>query len=128
MSGPPQSPGNRSLTKYGLIIDEFGGWHPFQDLLVVLAGVAKKYAVSIGTVALRWLLERPRVAAAIVGASRRDRAAQNLEVFSFCLDAEDRDQLDDVMARRPGPCGDVFGLEREPGGQHAAIMRYNLNR
>ena len=128
MMGPPPSPANRSLTKYGLIIDEFGGWDPYQDLLVVLASVAQKHDVSISTVALRWLLERPRVAAAIVGFSRRDRAAQNLEVFSFRLDAEDRERFDDVLARRHGPCGDVFGLEREPGGKHAAIMRYNLNR
>lgn len=128
MSGAPQSPASRSLTKYGLIIDEFGGWDPYQDLLVVLATVAKKYDAAISTVALRWLLERPRVAAAIVGVSRRDRAAQNLEVFSFRLDAEDREHIDDLLAPRQGPCGDVFGLEREPGGEHAAIMRYNLNR
>ena len=127
MAAPPE-PANRSLTKYGLIIDEFGGWDLYQELLVALAVIAAKHAVALSTVVLRWLLERPRVAAAIVGVSRRDRARQNLAAFSFRLDADDRAQIDAVLTRRNGPTGDVFGLEREVGGKHAAIMRYDLNR
>jgi len=128
MAGPPPAAANRSLTKYGLTIEEFGGWDPYQELLVVLASVAGKHGVRISTVALRWLLERPRAAAAIVGVSRRDRVAQNLAAFSFRLDSEDRGLIDAVLERRAGPHGDVFGLERESGGKHAAIMRTNLNR
>jgi len=128
MTNPPADPANRSLTKYGLIIEEFGGWELYQDLLVVLATVAGKHQVSLSTVALRWLLERPRVGAVIVGVSRRDRVAQNLAAFSFSLDAEDRELIGGVLGRRAGPRGDVFDLERDPCGQHAAIMRYNLNR
>ena len=37
MPAPPQAFENRSLTKYRLIIDEFGGWELFQRLLSVLA-------------------------------------------------------------------------------------------
>ena len=32
-AAPPADPGNRSLVKYRLIIDEFGGWDAFQALL-----------------------------------------------------------------------------------------------
>jgi len=128
MSGPPAQPANRSLVKYRLIIDEFGGWELYQDLLVALAAVARKHRATIAQVALRWLLERPRVAAAIVGVGRSDRAADKLAAFSFALDGEDRAQIDAVLQRRAGPRGDVFGLEREVGGEHAAIMRYDLNR
>jgi len=128
MALAPPVAANRSLTKYELIIEEFGGWELYQDLLVALASVAGKYDASISTVALRWLLQRPRVAAAIVGVSRRDRAAQNLAAFSFHLDSEDHGLIDAVLARRAGPAGDTFGLEREEGGKHAAVMWSNLNR
>jgi len=43
------------------------------------------------------------------------------------LDASDREAIARVQAEAPGPTGDVYALERIPGGQHAAIMRYNLN-
>ena len=123
----PQFSSNRSLTKYALVIDEFGGWDLYQELLVALAAVARKHGVSISSVALRWLLQRPRVGAAIVGISGADRSAENLAVFTFTLDAEDEESIEAVLARRRGPDGDVFGLEREAGSKHAAIMRYNLN-
>ncbi len=125
---PPDEPSNRSLVKYALVIEEFGGWALYQDLLAALAEVGRKHAVTTTTVALRWLLGRPRVAAAIVGLSRRGREEENLAAFSFALDAEDRGRIDAVLRRRSGPRGDVFDLEREPDGDHAAIMRYNLNR
>ncbi len=128
MAAPPVEPANRSLTKYGLVIEEFGGWDLYQELLVALAAIAGKHRVSISTVALRWLLEQPRVAAAIVGTSRRNRVRQYLAAFSFSLDSDDKDLIEPILARRAGPRGDVFGLEREPGSKHAAIMRYNLNR
>ncbi|MCH7823503.1 MAG: aldo/keto reductase [Acidobacteria bacterium] len=127
-AGPPDHPANRSLIKYGLIIEEFGGWALYQELLEALSGIADKHGVSIATVALRWVVDRPAVAAPIVGISRSDRTADNLAAFSLALDDDDRRDIDAVLSRRSGPPGDVFGLEREPGGKHAAIMRYNLNQ
>jgi diketogulonate reductase-like aldo/keto reductase len=60
--------------------------------------------------------------------SRHDRVRENLAAFSLSLDNEDHARIDAVLARRTGPLGDVFALEREPAGKHAAIMRNNLNR
>lgn len=125
---PPENPANRSLVKYALIIDDFGGWDLYQDLLRALDDVAKKHDTAISTVALRWLLDRPQVGAAIVGVSRTDHIRQNLDAFALCLDDEDRRRIGAVLERRTGPAGDVFGLERIAGGRHAEIMRYNLNR
>ena len=125
---PPRTPDNRSLVKYELIIDEFGGWDLFQDLLRVLDEVARKHDTEISAVALRWLLDRPQVGAAIVGVSRTDRSRQNLDAFALKLDEEDRARIDAVLERRTGPDGDVFALERVAEGRHAKIMRYNLNR
>ena len=117
---------NRSLTKYKLIIDEFGGWDLFQELLACLSDVARKHRVSPSTVAIRWVLERPEVAAAIVGARSAEHLAATMAVFSLALDAEDCAALDAVLVRRCGPAGDIYELERDPDGPHAGIMRYDL--
>jgi aryl-alcohol dehydrogenase-like predicted oxidoreductase len=119
---------NRSLTKYKLIIDEFGGWALFQELLTALRAIADKHAVGMGAVAIRYVLDCPQVAAAIVGARNAKYLQQNLEAFSLQLDQEDAARLEQVLTRRTGPHGDTFDLERVPGSAHAGIMRYNLNR
>ena len=63
---------NRSLVKYQLIIDDFGGWRRFQALLAVLDAIAKRHHVSLANVAIRYVLDKPGVAVAIVGS--RDAA------------------------------------------------------
>ncbi|WP_299830405.1 aldo/keto reductase [uncultured Roseobacter sp.] len=118
---------NRSLIKYRLIIDEFGPWEVFQQLLAVLKSVGDKHGVSLSTVATRWVLDQPQVAAAIVGARYARHLPQTLEVFGFALDADDQTALDAVLRDAPGPQGPVFGLERDRGGRHGRIMKYNLN-
>ena len=42
---------NRSLTKYKLIIDEFGGWELFQQLLRTMKEIGLRHGASIATVA-----------------------------------------------------------------------------
>jgi aryl-alcohol dehydrogenase-like predicted oxidoreductase len=119
---------NRSLVKYKLIIDDFGGWNLFQDLLRALDAIARKHGVSITAVATRWVLDQPHVAGAIVGARYADHLPDNLAVFRFALDQDDRAAISAVIARRAGPVGDTFALERDKGGRHGRIMKYNLNR
>lgn len=128
--GKPEPEGaltNRSLIKYKLIIDEFGGWGLFQELLRVLDGVARKHDATIAAVAGRWILDRPGVAAIIVGARYADHLADDLEIFDFHLDAADLATIDRVLVRRRGPLGDTFDLERDRDGRHGRIMKYNLN-
>jgi aryl-alcohol dehydrogenase-like predicted oxidoreductase len=47
--------------EYRVMIDAFGGWALFQRLLSALAGIAARHDVDIGTIALRWALDRPGV-------------------------------------------------------------------
>jgi aryl-alcohol dehydrogenase-like predicted oxidoreductase len=117
---------NRSLVKYRLMIEEFGGWDAFQALLRVLDGIGRRHGVSISAVATRWVLDQPHVAGAIVGARYAEHLPDNLSVFGFSLDAEDHAALDAVM--RPGPAGDTYALERDRDGPHGRIMKYELNR
>ncbi len=119
---------NRSLIKYKLIIDDFGGWGLFQRLLQALDRIAKKHDVTIPAVATRWVLDRPGVAAVIVGARYAHHLDGALGMFAFALDAGDRALIDNVLAERSGPTGDTFELERDREGRHGRIMKYNLNK
>jgi aryl-alcohol dehydrogenase-like predicted oxidoreductase len=119
---------NRSLTKYKLIIDDFGGWALFQKLLQSLRNVADRHGVDIATIASRDILDRPEVAAVIVGARGGSHLTANLAIMGLRLTAADRAEIDAVLAERRGPEGDTFTLERDRAGRHASIMKYNLNK
>ena len=117
---------NRSLTKYKLIIDDFGGWELFQDLLRALRQVAKRHGVDIASIATRAILDEPGVVAVIVGGRSAAHLGANVRIFETTLDEADRTTIDAVLARRHGPNGEVYGLERDRLGRHGKIMRYNL--
>jgi aryl-alcohol dehydrogenase-like predicted oxidoreductase len=119
---------NRSLIKYKLVIDEFGGWHAFQSLLTALKQTADKHQVKISSVATRWVLDQSGVAAAIVGARYADHLVDTLGVFSLKLDAQDHALLAPILERHSGPAGDTYALERDKTGKHGSIMKYDLNK
>ncbi|XP_034027600.1 uncharacterized oxidoreductase At1g06690, chloroplastic-like isoform X2 [Thalassophryne amazonica] len=56
-----------SLSKYKEMIDTWGGWSLFQDLLYTLEAVAKVHNCSLASVATRYVLDRPAVGGVIVG-------------------------------------------------------------
>lgn len=125
----PQGPfENRSLVKYKLMIDEFGGWELFQHLLKVLKQIAEKHNVDLANVASRYILDQSCVGGIIIGARTVAHLDSNIKVFSFQLDADDRKQIDEVLMQRQGPDGDVFDVERIKEGPHGVIMKYNLNQ
>jgi aryl-alcohol dehydrogenase-like predicted oxidoreductase len=118
---------NRSLIKYRLIIDEFGPWLQFQELLQALKSIGDRHGVSLSSVATRWVLDQQQVAAAIVGARYARHLPKTLEVFNFSLSEEDRAILEAVFSKADGPNGDVFALEADRTSRHGSIMKYNLN-
>ncbi|MGE0007017.1 MAG: aldo/keto reductase [Parvibaculaceae bacterium] len=125
----PRSPfENRSLTKYKLIIDDFGGWDLFQHLLRTLRHIADDHGSDIATVASRAVLQRPQVAAVIVGARDRSHLAANAAIADLELAPKDMARIDAVLRDRRGPPGDAFSLERDRDGRHGSIMKYNLGK
>lgn len=118
---------NRSLVKYRLIIDEFGSWDRFQQLLQALKAVGDRHGVSLSSIATRYVLDQPQVAAAIVGARYASNLPKTLEVFDVRLDDQDRRCLAAVIDQATGPNGMVYGLERDRNSRHGRIMKYNLN-
>ena len=118
---------NRSLVKYKLIIEDFGGWDLFQALLAALKQVADKHGTDIASVASRCVLDRDQVGAVIVGARNRAHLPSNLGLCEIALDADDRAQIAEVLASARELDGDVYTLERDRHGRHGRIMKYNLN-
>lgn len=72
-----ESLATRSLVKYKLVIDEWGGWARFQDLLRAMRQVADSKTttdrrVSVAQIAIRYVLDRMEgVTAAILGMYKR---------------------------------------------------------
>jgi len=119
---------NRSLVKYRLIIEDFGGWDLFQTLLKALRGIADRHGTDIATVASAAMLTRPGVAGVIVGARNRTHLPSNLAISDLALTVEDQVAIDAVLAQANPLAGDVYTLERDRTGRHGAIMKYNLNK
>jgi aryl-alcohol dehydrogenase-like predicted oxidoreductase len=122
------APENRSLVKYGLIVDELGGWDALQALLHELRAVADDHGSDIASVATAWCLHQPGVAACIVGIrSRRHLAAHEALRDALRLtDAEVR-RLEHARAAFPEVPGEVFEVERDREGRHGRVMKYGLN-
>jgi aryl-alcohol dehydrogenase-like predicted oxidoreductase len=118
---------NRSLVKYKLIIDDFGGWDLFQEMLRTLKAIGDRHGTDLATIASAWVLEQPQVAAVIVGARNQAHALANAKIMDVVLTDADRAAIGAVIDRSTGPEGDVYTLERDRTGRHGAIMHYNLN-
>jgi aryl-alcohol dehydrogenase-like predicted oxidoreductase len=105
-----------SLRKYKQMIDNWGGWGLFQELLNTLKTIADKYQVSITNVAVNYILNQPAVGGVIVGARLgiAEHLSDNARVFSFNLDTEDIGKIDAVsqhsrdLYQLIGDCGDEY--------------------
>jgi aryl-alcohol dehydrogenase-like predicted oxidoreductase len=105
-----------SLQKYGRMIDAWGGWSLFQELLRTLESVANRHGSTIANVAARTILDRPAVAGVIVGVrfGEAEHMAENARVFDLELEPDDLERIDAVTSRSRdlfgviGDCGDEY--------------------
>lgn len=105
-----------SLRKYKNMVDAWGGWSLFQALLSELDKIAQKHGVKIPNVAVRYILEQPTVAGAIVGARLgiSEHRQDNAKVFGFEIDQADQDQISQIQTQAKnlfqsiGDCGDEY--------------------
>ncbi|KAM9751444.1 uncharacterized protein ACNS7B_008280 isoform 1-T2 [Menidia menidia] len=110
-----------SLSKYKNMIDAWGGWGLFQDLLVALETVGKRRGCSVASVATRYVLDRPAVGGVIVGcrlgvAGAGQHVSDSLRSCSpeLRLTAEDHAAIQAVTRRSRdltalmGDCGDEY--------------------
>jgi aryl-alcohol dehydrogenase-like predicted oxidoreductase len=118
---------NRSLIKYKLIIEDFGGWTLFQRLLGTLERIAVKHRCDIATVAARAVLDWDHVAAIIIGATNTSHLGAHSRIAALVLDPADTAAIQAVLSQSRGPRGDVYALERDRSGRHGRIMKYDLH-
>ena len=105
-----------SLRKYYQMIEAWGGWNLFQELLSNLKAAAQKHKVSIANIATRYILDSPAVAGVIIGTRLGivDHRASNEQVFNLKLDRSDLDAIDAVCKKsnnlyeKIGDCGDEY--------------------
>ncbi len=105
-----------SLQKYKNMIDFWGGWNLFQELLEVLNEIAIKHNVSIANVATRFILDKPMVAGVIIGARLgiSEHVSSNVKTFKLSLDDSDFTKIDSINKKSNdlfdviGDCGDEY--------------------
>jgi aryl-alcohol dehydrogenase-like predicted oxidoreductase len=90
-----------SLQKYKHMIDAWGGWGLFQELLSTLKRLADKHQVGIANIGVRYILDQPVVAGVIVGARLgiAEHIADNARTFDLALDSADHAAIEAILAK-----------------------------
>ncbi len=105
-----------SLQKYKNMIDAWGGWQLFQELLSTLDNIAQKHNCSIANIATRFVLDKPQVAGVIIGARLgiAEHRDDNAKVFNVKLDESDISSIGNVTAKS----NDLFDTIGDCGGEY----------
>ncbi|KAJ5087269.1 hypothetical protein N7456_010885 [Penicillium angulare] len=90
-----------SQRKYLAMINSWGGWGLFQELLKTLHSISQKHGVSLSNVATRWVLDFPYVGAVIVGTRMgiSQQCDESLASLGWKLDADDQRQIQEILNR-----------------------------
>jgi len=122
----PNEFATRSNVKYKLIIEDFGGWELFQELLRVLDQIAKNHQSDIASISSAWTLQQPGVKAVIVGARNQDHLNRNLAIPNIVFTESELSAVNSVLAQSKVIEGDVYYLERY-NARHRGIIHTNNN-
>lgn len=102
--GQPPPPGTRAASEQMNIFMETAGRHYRSDYLLESVSQLKPIAADLGLtmvqLALAWVLRRPEVSSAIIGASRPEQVADNVRAVGVKLS-------DEALARIDQAAGDV---------------------
>lgn len=105
-----------SLQKYKNMIDVWGGWELFQELLQTLKSIAEKHDTTIANISTKFILDKPRVAGVIIGTRLgiTNHINENLHAFNINLDKYDHSRIKEITSRSRdlmesiGDCGDEY--------------------
>eukprot|EP00978_Attheya_sp_CCMP212_P012852 scaffold32099_cov50-Attheya_sp.AAC.11 len=119
---PPPTPEQKdtaSMRMYSNTAARFGSWKLVQELLETLDIIAASVRFSgrcadaaISNVAQRYILETQGVSAILIGVRNQNHIAENVRTHAFQLNADEREAIDAIVAKRDGPKGDVWDIER----------------
>jgi len=105
-----------SLQKYYNMIQEWGGWELFQELLDTINTISKKHDCSIANVATKFILDRPAVAGVIIGARLgiSEHIEDNSKAFDVKLDSDDLSAISSVTTK----ANNLFEIIGDCGGEY----------
>jgi aryl-alcohol dehydrogenase-like predicted oxidoreductase len=100
--GEPVPPGSRAASEEMNLFMETAGRHYRSDYLLEAVARLKPIAADLGLtmaqMALAWVLRRPEIASAIIGASRPEQIADNVRAVGVKLPAEALELIDAAVA------------------------------
>ena len=101
-AGQPPPPGSRAASAQMNVFMESAGRHYRSDFLLEAVDELKPIAANLGLtmpqLALAWVLRRPEVSSAIIGASRPEQIADNVRAIGVKLSAEALERIDHAVA------------------------------
>ena len=108
-----------SMRLYTATARRFGSWSLVQELLETMQMIAKQVqddgrcsAATVANVAQRYVLQTPGVASVLIGVRNQSHLMENVQTHTFQLTNDEIDLIDKVVAKRSGPKGDVWQIER----------------
>ena len=100
--GQPPPPGTRAASDEMNIFMETAGRHYRSDNLLLavdrLRPIAADLGMSMAQMSLAWVLRRPEVTTAIIGASRPEQIAENVAAIGSKLPSEALDRIDAAVS------------------------------
>jgi aryl-alcohol dehydrogenase-like predicted oxidoreductase len=101
-AGQPPPPGSRAASAQMNVFMESAGRHYRSDFLLEAVDELKPIAANLGLtmpqMALAWVLRRPEVSSAIIGASRPEQIADNVRAIGVRLSDEALQRIDNAVA------------------------------
>ena len=101
-AGQPPPPGSRAASAQMNVFMESAGRHYRSDFLLEAVDELKPIAANLGLtmpqMALAWVLRRPEVSSAIIGASRPEQIAENVRAIGVKLQDEALQRIDRAVA------------------------------
>ncbi len=99
--GQPPPPGSRAANDEMNVFMETAGRHYRSDFLLAsverIRPIADDLGLTMAQMALAWVLRRPEVSSAIIGASRPEQIADNVKAVGVKLPAEALERIDKAL-------------------------------
>lgn len=107
-----EQPETRSQVKYMQIIEDSLGWNGMQELLPLLADIARAHDVSVSCVAVSYILCQEGVGAVMVGTRSSRHVQDNIKMISLELADDELRAIKEFISAYPTPEGECYELER----------------
>lgn len=97
--GQPIPPGTRAADeKVGHFVQRMTSDQELLAKVQQLAPIAERNGLSMAQLALAWVLRRPEVTAALIGATRPEQVVENVKAAGVKLSADDIKEIDALLA------------------------------